>query len=1257
MDVIKFKVNGVEHTVSGSEVGSDVMLLDYLRNYLQLRGTKYSCREGGCGACMITAAKTPGAPYLAVNACLQSLGSCHGWDIVTIEGLGNKKDGYHPLQTTLAENHGTQCGYCTPGWVMAMHGLMESNNHLTMLDIEKSLSSNLCRCTGYRPILDSFKKFAVDAPTEDKIKSIKDLSICKKSNNCCRSFAKENDWCMVEDDVSAGKMMEIKLKDGKTWYTPTTLNEVLKLLEENLESYMLVGGNTSKGAYPILDYANALIDVNHVQELKANDFDQNLRVGAGLTMTELMDIFKTSAAQENFSYLSILYDHVDLVAHIPLRNVATVAGNLMIKHTYNSYQSDMYLIFYTVGAQLTIVDYHGKRQTVTMNKFLEIDMKGKVILDILLPPLSKSHKLYTYKLMPRAQSSHAIVNAGFLFKLNSSNVVEEATIVYGALSEKFEKAVSTERYLIGRDLFSNDTLQGALKVLDGEMIVEDHPPEPSIEYRRHIAKALFFKALLNLAPSRAPRCDSAVIDLHLTRQCSKAKQVFSTDTSLWPVNKPMPKLEAKIQCAGEAIYTDDMPSFHNEVFGSFVLSTVGLGTILKMDPSEALALPGVLAFYTYKDIPGLNSFTPSDGQGGVTSANEEILCEGDVKYNGQPIGIIVAETQNLADRAARLVKVKYTNICTPITDIKVAKEDSTRNTLFTSADATTTGSDVHKIITGSNVVHGQYHFPMETMVSVVRPTEEGLEVHLASQWMDGAHTMISRALKIDQNKIDVYIRRVGGSYGLKISRCIQSAVACSLIVQKLNRPCRFIQPLITNLKAFGKRMPNVTDYEVAVNSSGILQYVNLFAYTDNGYKINEPIAFYAADVYFNCYDGTKFNYKSYNTITDTAKNTYCRAPGTLEAIANIENIMERISYELSLDPIALRLANLNTNYSELAETVEALKTSAEYTSRRAAVDSFNTKNKWKKRGLRWAFCRFPPVGGLYADVNLSVYHSDGTIVITHGGIEMGQGINTKAAQVAAYLLNVPVELIEIKGNNSIIAPNSFASGGSITTEGVIVGLRRCIEQLQARLEPIKATMTDPTWLQLITAAFAANVDLQVHGYCSSSDAQAYEMFSAACCEVEVDVLTGEYEILRVDIMQDVGISMNPDIDIGQIEGAFMMASGYWTCEKLVYDSENGALLTDRSWDYHLPEARDIPQDFRVTLKNSYSHDYILGSKGIGEPPACLSVVVPFALREAIVQARQESGIPTTEWFDIEGPFSTEKICMAMKTSVNDFKIV
>lgn len=257
--------------------------------------------------------------------------------------------------------------------------------------------------------------------------------------------------------------------------------------------------------------------------------------------------------------------------------------------------------------------------------------------------------------------------------------------------------------------------------------------------------------------------------------------------------------------------------------------------------------------------------------------------------------------------------------------------------------------------------------------------------------------------------------------------------------------------------------------------------------------------------------------------------------GTLEAIASAELIMERISYELSLDPVAVRVANLEVaSKEEMNGVLENLKTSAEYVSRRAAVDSFNAQNRWKKRGLRWAFCRWPPAGGANLDINLSVYHADGSIVITHGGVEMGQGINTKVAQVAAYLLKVPLEKIQIKGNNTIINPNNAVTGGSITTDAVIIGLKRCVEQLQARLDPVRATLNNPTWEQVITAAYTAQVDLQAHGYVSNLDAQLYEIYGMALCEAEVDVLTGEFQIRRVDILQDVGLSISPELDIGQV---------------------------------------------------------------------------------------------------------------------------
>ncbi|XP_026741596.1 xanthine dehydrogenase-like [Trichoplusia ni] len=1081
---------------------------------------------------------------------------------------------------------------------MAMHGVMESKGNFTMKELENSFGSNICRCTGYRPILEAFKKFAVDAPKEDRITDVSKLAICNSKGKCCKD---EEGWCMVnEDDAHMNKVKSIRLKDGKNWFKARVLQDIFDIFaKEGTDSYMLVGGNTAKGVSPISEYPRVMIDISAVHELRAVQYDQNIIIGAATTLTEFQNILEAKSTENAFSYFNQLIYHVKLVAHIPVQNIGTIAGNLMIKHADNMFQSDIFLLLETVGAMLNIVDQQQTKYTVSLVDFLKMDMKGKVIVNVMFPPLSDRHKIYTYKLMSRAQSVHAIVNAGFLYELDpTTNVVQSARIVYGALSPNFTRAKATEAYLIGKPLFTNETLQGAMGVLNGEMIIVENPPEPSVEYRRYLACALFYKGLLTLSPPEMlqRRLNSGAVSLHDVRPVSTGQQVIQTDPNLWPYNQPIMKDEAMIQCAGEAKFTEDIPAMPGQVYGAFVLSTIALGTIVKIDASAALSTPGVLAFYTAKDIPGLNSYTPNDIS--LYSANEEILCDGNVRYYNQPIGIVVAETHQIASRATQLVQVKYNSGAKPVIDIKEAVKDSSRSSLVTSFEATNPGTDVYKTISGSNTLYGQYHFPMETLACIAKPTEEGLEVHSTTQYLDGVQTMIARALNMDASRIDVHVRRLGGGYGLKLSRGSQAAVACSLIVQKLQRPCRFVLPLSTIMQSVGKRTPCISIFEVAVNREGLIQSLDSNLYEDSGYVINEMMSTLGLDVYNNCYDKSKINYKVYDTVTDMASNTFCRSPGTLEAISAFEHIMEQISYELSVDPAEVRLANTDPDHlTEMKNVFETLKTNADYVSRRAAVNSYNTENRWKKRGLRWAFVKWVPTGAQQFNVIMSVYRVDGTITITHAGVEMGQGINTKAKQIAAHLLNVPLDKIQIKGNNTHVAPNSYLSGGSLTTTSVMIGLKKCCEQLNARLEPIRATLENPTWEELIAAASTADVDLQTHGYAGFNDAQSYHVYGMALCEVELDVLTNEFEILRVDLLQDVGLSVSPEIDIGQVEGGFVMGLGYWTCEKLVY-TEQGQILTDRTWNYHLPLAKDIPQDFRVYLKkNSYSNDFIMGAKG------------------------------------------------------------
>ncbi|XP_041981245.1 xanthine dehydrogenase/oxidase-like [Aricia agestis] len=1272
MDRVTFTLNGVKHSV-GNEVSSTTTLLDYIRKVAELRGTKYMCKEAGCGACIVSYSRPSDDAAFGrhivqgVNACMVSITSCQDWEISTIEHIGNRLQGYHPLQVTLARDNGTQCGYCSPGWVMAMYSLL-STRPRTIFEIENDLSSNICRCTGYRPILDAFKKFGSDAPINSLI-DIEDLKLCDKiihKKKCPDNNKKDlnEDWYVITKEEVSSKVIHLKLHDDRIWYRVEMVNDIFNIfMEEGTDSYMLINGNTGKGVVNILEYPRLLIDISNVWELQGHYIDQNLVIGAGTTLTKVMQIFQDVSEDEYFAYLRVLSEHLELVAHIPVRNIGTVAGNLMVKHRYPEFQSDIFLLLSTVGAELTILHGPGLTEIVPMEHFLQFDMTGKVILNILFPPLNNQYKLWTHKIMPRAQNAHAYVNCGFLYKLESTtNKVLECRIAYGGLSPFFTRALLTESHIVGKSLFLNETLQEVLSVLDEELdgAVVPMPPNPSVQYRKQVALALFYKGLLALAPQNlvSPHYVTGAIKEHATRPLSSGQQEFDTDPKVYPLNKPIPKLEGIIQCAGEAKYTEDIPTLPGEVYACFVLTTVPRGRIVNIDPSRALERPGVIAFYSAKDIPGVNSFIPVVTKyRKLIRENEELLCDGDVKYFNQPLGIVVAETEILAELAATLVHVTYTDVKEPVIDIKVAKRDMSRNIFFVNIPATKVSPDIHQIISGEITIYTQYHFSMETLCCVSRPTEEGIKTYASTQWIDAVQDMTSRALKIDAGRIDVSVRRLGGAYGIKISRNTQQAVACNLVVYKLNRPCRFIQSLRTNMRAVGKRLPCSVDFEAGVNKEGVIQFINFVLYSDNGYIYNENLSDLGKDVYYNCYDQAPWNYTCFNTLTDTASNTWCRAPGTLENIISAEMVMEQIAYELGLDPLQVRLANLDrAKHNAIQEMTDTIMVKSNYKERRKHVDNFNEENRWKKRGFRFTLMKWSPYGTFYYEVNLSVFHQDGSVIISHGGVEMGQGINTKAIQICAYYFGIPVDMIQVKRNDTVTTPNGFTTAGSLTSQNIGIGVQKCCEELLRRLAPIRARLGNPTWVELIRAAFDADLSLQTHGLLNASDEENIDVYGVTLAEVEIDVLTGEHEIIRVDLIEDTGRSLNPVIDVGQVEGAFIMGLGYWTCERMVYDPQTGEVLSDHTWEYHVPQARDIPQDFRVYFrKGSFSTPRALGAKVVGEPATCMAVSVPLALREAITSARTDSGIPSTVWYEIDGPYSVENIYLNCATIKEQFK--
>jgi len=289
-------------------------------------------------------------------------------------------------------------------------------------------------------------------------------------------------------------------------------------------------------------------------------------------------------------------------------------------------------------------------------------------------------------------------------------------------------------------------------------------------------------------------------------------------------------------------------------------------------------------------------------------------------------------------------------------------------------------------------------------------------------------------------------------------------------------------------------------------------------------------------------------------------------------------------------------------------------------------------------------------------VIVSIYHTDGTVAIIHGGIECGQGINTKIVQVAAKTLNIPLGFIKIKPALNYVVPNSGCTGGSMTSEAVCYATMKACEKLLERMQPIKEENSKAKWEEIAHACYLKSIELTATHMYKADECSAYQTWGLSCAEVEVDILTGNFQLTRVDILEDTGESISPYIDVGQIEGAFIMGLGYWLSESLVYD-KNGQLLTNRSWNYKPPGAKDIPIDFRINfLRNCPNPLSVLRSKATGEPALCMSVVAIFALRHAIESARKDAGLNNTDWFNLGQPTTIEEVLLATGTKPEMFAL-
>ncbi|XP_064107764.1 uncharacterized protein LOC135216406 [Macrobrachium nipponense] len=1291
----QLKVNGINYTV-GPDVLPWTTLVDYLREHLKLPGTKVLCREGGCGVCTVVAtvsdAENEGAvKTFSVQACQVLVYACASWSIETIEHLGNRYKGYHSLQKALAGFYGTQCGYCSPGMIMTMYGQLKSSMSLTTSQVEKSLDANICRCTGYRPILDAFKSFTVDADPclKERLADIEDSykATCPKTGSACSGSCEGE---KTEGNETPIPVLEEDLKwivDGVQWFRPVTLMGISNILKSltSTEKVRIVVGNTGQGVYKEDGPYSAYISTCGVKELYAVNLQSPLILGANVSLTRCTEVFEHMA--NNFSgyrHLQQIKDHWLGVANVSVRNMGSWAGNLMMKHQHREFPSDIFLTLLAADATLMIQNQNSLTPvSVSLERFLQMDMSRNIIVSMTLPPMPDQTKFCTFKITPRAVNAHAYVNACFKMEIDEADgyrVSAAPTILLGGINPTFMHAKKTENYLLNRRLTDVPTVVESAVILGNEVKPDSQKQDASPEYRISLARCLLYKAIVHFLGTKVSS-DIISAGAVIERPLSTGQQDFDMNEDTWPVGKGLPKIESATQISGEALYMDDIPYLPNELHGAFVQTTVANAKIKSIDTADALAVPGVKIFIAAADIPGENSFVKNAGP-----FPDPVFVGDRVRYAGQPIGLVVADTRGTAVRAAKLVRVEYEDIQKPILTIEEALKQGRSElceNLKTGKREPQVFGDIesgfkdskHKLI-GELHQGTQFHLTLEAYASRVVPIEDGYDVFCTTQWPTETQAVISSVLNVPAHSVNVELRRIGGGYGGKISRQNVTAAAAAVAAQKLFQPVRVVLDLNTAMTMTGWREPYLSKYEVGFDDNGKFQALKVDVIGDAGHVKNDSAVYYLSGALQNCYYIPNMMYRPIIVTTDTAANTWCRTPGTVEALGTIEYIIEHIAHYLKKDPLEVRMANMvapgvprfgippHKANILVDDIMPLLKEKAQYERRKEEVAIFNKENKWRKRGITVIPLRYGlnyPSSFRYG-VQIAIYEHDGTVAISHGGIEMGQGINTKVAQVVAFKLGVPMDLVIVKKSDTMVGANSAVTGGSFGSDLCAHGAKVACDALFARMNAVKERMkrnteTEPTWIELVKKCHAVDVDLCERYWTAGREhPDPYDIWAACCLEVEVDILTGQYLIRRADIVEDSGRSMNPYVDMGQVEGAFVMGLGLYTSEIVKFDEETGQKLSNGTWDYKPPTALDIPVDLRVTLlPNATNPQGVLSSKATGEPPLCLSFAFVTAVRQAIAAFRADDG--RTDWFHTNTPLTVEAVHQLCGVRPDQFSLV
>jgi xanthine dehydrogenase molybdopterin binding subunit/xanthine dehydrogenase small subunit len=1259
-------------------------------------GTKEGCAEGDCGACTVAVSDVAGSGavggpgWRAVTSCIAPVGLFLGREVVTAEGLAGP-DGLHPVQAAMVRHLGSQCGYCTPGFVTSMFEGYE-RQALTADDsamLADQLCGNLCRCTGYRPIRDAMchaLQVRQAGVVDDDLVAIGGSSNCGK-----RAHHAQTPQALPSVDAQGPKGRFLR---------PTSLSTLLTLKAEHTDKGVLVGGATELGVFlrkrampmPLLIDTAAVAELQVLERRDATadgtDFHDAWVVGGAVTLARFEEALLADDA------MAPVVRMLRVFASRQVKNAATLAGNIVTASPIG----DMAPVLLALGASIELSSLRGHRVLPLSSFFVgyrkTLLTPDEVVTRFFIPRPRPGSRFRTFKVSKRRELDISIVSAAFVVEEDSAGLVTAARLAFGGVAATPALATEAQQALLGRTV--NDARAVVRAALD-RTFSPLTDVRAGAEYRRGLVTSLWDRFV-----------DNVFDEAHDGDQHFAFEGAWDSDD----LSRSLLHESGTGHVTGKARYTDDLPvSGHaKEVWP--VQSRVAHGLLRGLDVTAAAAMPGVRLILQASDIPGANDV-------GAIRHDEPLLVPvgGLIQHEGQLLALVVADTVDAARAAAAAVVVDV-EVRPAILGIQAAiaqqsfhgrLDGESAPHIMRKGDVDTGLAEARHRLRFAVQVGGQEHFYLETHAAYAEPGDEGdVSVWSSTQHPSEVQAVVSHVLHLSRHQVVVTSSRMGGGFGGKETQGNAPAALVALAAMRLQKPVRLMWDRDVDMSLTGKRHPFWGELEVGFDDTGLVTALRADIYADAGFALDLSESIHDRALFHldNCYDIEHVELSGRICKTNVVSHTAFRGFGGPQGMLFIEDAMTRVAQVLGLPGDVVRERNFYappgskvlglTPYGQVVDDFRVarlwplLKEQSELSARRAAVEAFNATSVHVKRGVAITPVKFGisfTASFLNQAGALVVIYRDGSVQVNHGGTEMGQGLYTKILGITMRELGVAQPQVRVMHTRTDKVPNTSAtaasSGADLNGAAVVVALA----ELKGRLRPVAALLLEEKlkrpvnaddvvfvdgqvragtrfeakdgidFTRLCEAAYLRQVSLSATGFYRTPDigydkkrghGKPFHYFAYGACvaEVELDGTTGMRRVRRVDVLHDVGDSLNGAIDRGQIEGALVQGIGWLTGEELSW-SADGRLLSHSASTYQIPSFSDAPAVMKVRLLHDVvggapQSDVVHGSKAVGEPPFMLA----FAVREALKEAVAAFG-PAGFVVDVPSPLTHEVLFAAV----------